>query len=334
MSRAKFLIHPLSNLLVTGGSGFMGSAFIRYLFEKTPFAGKLVNLDLLTYASSQDNLLSVQNSPCYHFFQGNINQTDLVEDLLLSYEIDLIVNFAAETHVDRSICDPAPFMDTNVRGVFSLLELIRRYTYIHFHQISTDEVFGSLGEEGSFYEHSPYRPNSPYSASKASADHLVRAYSRTYGLSTTVSHAVNNFGPYQHPEKLIPKMMGRLRDNKPVPIYGKGAQKRSWIFVEEHARALWILLNRGVSGETYNIPGTATLSNLEVVQAFTSLLQEQGLYQGSWEEAVLFTQERLGHDFRYHLDGKKLFQLGYAPEVSFSEGLLKTYRWEGSRQRS
>ncbi len=316
-------------LLVTGGSGFMGSSFIRFLFEKSNFLGKIINFDLLTYAVHPKSLQGIQSSPRYRFIQGDISDLSFLEEVVSKERIDGIVHFAAETHVDRSIRGPAIFMDTNIRGTFSLLEVIRRYPFIHFHHISTDEVYGSLGEGDKFYEHSSYRPNSPYAASKASSDHLVRAYANTYNISTTLSHACNNYGPYQYPEKLIPLMIRNALKGKKLPIYGKGNQVREWLFVEEHARAIWQILQKGKRGEVYNIGGKEEISNLSLVKKILYLLSQETFFpEGKGEKLLEFVQDRPGHDFRYSLDTQKIEkEVGFFPKIFLEEGLLRTVRW-------
>lgn len=323
------LLSNTANLLVTGGSGFMGSAFIRYLLsENSQFIGKIVNLDLLTYAVHPDSLLSIESCKRYHFFEGDIRDTALLEEIIEKYEIEGIVHFAAETHVDRSIKDPAIFLDTNVRGTFLLLEMVRRYPHIHFHQISTDEVFGSLGDSGLFFEYSPFRPNSPYSASKASGDHLVRSYAQTYHLSTTISHSCNNYGPFQYPEKLIPLSLSRALEKKSIPIYGTGKNIRSWIFVEDHARAIWHILQKGRKNQSYNIGGEEK-HNLELIDLLlTTLAKEMKKDVSHYKSLIAFVKDRAGHDFRYALSTKKLEEdTGFSPSLSLQEGLGKTVRW-------
>lgn len=320
-----------ANILVTGGSGFMGSSFIRFLFEENVHTGKVVNVDALSYAANPEALKAIETSSRYRFYQANILQKDLMEKILMEEEIDLIVHFAAESHVDRSIEEPSIFLDTNIKGTQILLELLRKMPFIHFHQISTDEVFGSLGESGVFFEESPYRPNSPYSASKAAADHFVRAYGRTYGLSTTISHAVNNFGPWQNREKFLPKLIDKTLRKEKFPLYGRGDEERSWLFVEDHSRAVWTILEKAHPGCSYNIPGTITLSNKAVIAQFLSIYSEKKQTSLQLEDVVKWVENRAGHDFRYALDGKKLQDLGYTHKVSFEEGLKKTLNWYEKR---
>ncbi len=314
------------HLLVTGGAGFIGSAFIRYLLKKPTFRGKIVNYDLLTYAASLDALKGLEGHPRYHFIQGDILNQPLVEKILLQHEIDLIVHFAAETHVDRSIASALPFIETNVKGTLSLLEAVRKYPHIHFHHVSTDEVYGSLGESGAFNENSPYRPSSPYSASKAASDHLVRAFAQTYNLSTTLSHCSNNYGPCQYPEKFIPLMITHCLAKKPLPIYGRGANVRDWLYVDDHADALWTILQKGKKDQTYDIGGKTELSNLELLHLLIELLEQK--IPGDYRSLIRFVQDRPGHDYRYALDTAKIEkELGWKPKVSLREGLKKTIEW-------
>lgn len=256
----------IKNLLVTGGAGFIGSAFLRTLLTKTPFKGTVVNLDALTYAGRLDNVAEISNDPRYTFIHGDICNEKLVEHIVKEHHIDTIIHFAAESHVDRSIEGPKAFMQTNVMGTFHLLEVVRRNPHIHFHHVSTDEVYGCLGETGFFTEETSYRPNSPYSASKAASDHIVRSYAKTYGISTCISNCSNNYGPFQHPEKLIPLMILNCHQRKPLPVYGEGKNVRDWLHVEDHAQALLLLLEKGKKGETYNIGGEAEKRNIDIVQ--------------------------------------------------------------------
>lgn len=317
------------HLLVTGGAGFMGSAFIRFVLQKTNFSGIILNLDLLTYAANLENLSSVEDDPRYQFIKGDIKDKALLEQLQNEFHIDGIIHFAAETHVDRSIKNPAAFIDTNIFGTFQLLEFVKAHPAIHFHHISTDEVYGSLQEEGVFTERSSYYPNSPYSASKASSDHLVRAYGETYNLSTTISHASNNYGPYQFPEKFIPLMISNCIDEKPLPIYGTGKNIRNWLFVEDHAEAIWNILKKGKKKEVYNIGGTEELTNVDLLQTLITLISE--LSRKNREKLaslITFISDRPGHDFRYALDSHKMrSEIGWSPKYSLRDGLRKTVQW-------
>ncbi len=319
---------PLNNLLVTGGSGFIGSAFIRFLL-RSEFAGRIVNLDALTYAPNPRALDGFEQHPRYRFLHGDINNRSLVERVLLEHEIDAIVHFAAETHVDRSIASAMPFIETNVKGTLSLLEAVRLFPQVHFHHISTDEVYGALGADGAFDETSPYRPNSPYSASKAASDHLVRAYAQTYGISTTLSHCSNNYGPFQHPEKFIPLMIDRCLARKPLPVYGKGTNVRDWLHVDDHAAAIWAILQRGKRGETYDIGASAERTNLQMLSLLIELIAEEtGVNALFYHGLICYVPDRLGHDFRYAINSHKIeSELGWRPQVVLKEGLRRTVRW-------
>lgn len=315
-----------ASILVTGGAGFIGSAFIRYLLKNAEFTGKILNLDLLTYAGNLEYLNGYHNHPRYRFIQGDIRNQSLIETLILDHEIDTIVHFAAETHVDRSIGDAKPFFETNVMGTLSILEAVKKYSHVHLHHISTDEVYGSLGESGYFSEHSNYRPNSPYSASKASSDHLVRSFAQTYGISITLSHCSNNYGPCQHPEKFIPLMIKNALQKKPLPIYGHGANVRDWIYVDDHAEAVWRILQKGRKGQTYDIGGKMEISNLELLHFLLELLQNEK--PGDYLSLIRFVQDRLGHDYRYALDTTKIeSELNWKPKISLKKGLIRTIRW-------
>lgn len=318
------------NILVTGGAGFIGSAFIRYLLNKVnDFKGVCVNLDKLTYAGNLANLRSIENDPRYIFQQGDICQQTLVERLCFEHQIDTIVHFAAESHVDRSIESPLAFLETNIRGTFHLLEAARKFPHIHFHHVSTDEVYGCLGDEGFFTEETPYKPNSPYSASKAASDHFVRAYHKTYHLSTCISNCSNNYGPYQFPEKLIPLMIMNCLNGKPLPVYGKGQNVRDWLYVDNHAEALWRLLKHGKNGETYNIGGNEERRNIDLVKSIVSIIAElTGQKQNTLEKLITFVKDRPGHDFRYAIDCSKIKrELGWTPSHTLSEGLKTTIQW-------
>ena len=314
-------------ILVTGGAGFIGSAFIRYGLSRLP-CESITNLDLLTYAANLESLKSIENDSRYLFVEGDICDEELVERLCVSHQIDAIVHFAAETHVDRSIEEPTTFLYTNVAGTVSLLEVVRRHPHIHFHQVSTDEVYGSL-ESGCFSETSPYRPNSPYAASKASADHFVRAYAHTYGLSTTLSHCSNNYGPYQNVEKLIPLMISRCVEKKPLPIYGMGCNVRDWLFVDDHAEAVWNILEKGTRGEVYDIGGECEKKNLELVGELIACVAEAtGEDVETYRSLITFVPDRPGHDLRYAIDCSKIKkELGWSPRHTFSEALKKTVEW-------
>jgi dTDP-glucose 4,6-dehydratase len=312
------------SLLVTGGAGFIGSAFIRYLLHKTEV--RILNYDLLTYAGNLENLKGFHDHPRYRFVQGDILNQELVERLIAEHEVDGIVHFAAETHVDRSISSARPFIETNVMGTLSLLEAIRKTPEVHFHHISTDEVYGSLGESGAFSERSQYRPNSPYSASKAASDHLVRAFTHTYGLSTTTSNCSNNYGPHQYPEKLIPLMIHNCLMRLPLPVYGRGTNVRDWLYVDDHAEAIWMVMQKGRRGETYSVGGECEKSNLELLHLLIDLIAEKTNTDPEiYRSLIRFVEDRAGHDFRYAIDISKIRdELGWRPRTSLRDGLART----------
>lgn len=312
------------SLLVTGGAGFIGSAFIRYLLHKTEV--KILNYDLLTYAGDLENLKGFHDHPRYRFIQGDILNQELVERMIAEHEVDGIVHFAAESHVDRSISSAYPFVQTNVMGTLSLLEAVRKTPDVHFHHISTDEVYGSLGESGVFNERSQIRPNSPYSASKAASDHLVRAFTHTYGLSTTTSHCSNNYGPYQYPEKFIPLMIRNCLTRQPLPVYGRGANVRDWLYVDDHAEAIWMILQQGRRGDTYAIGGECEKSNLELLNLLIDQIAEKtNTNPEVYRSLIRFVEDRPGHDFRYAIDFSKIQnELGWRPRTSLKDGLART----------
>ncbi|MCB1081645.1 MAG: dTDP-glucose 4,6-dehydratase [Chlamydiia bacterium] len=314
-----------AHILVTGGAGFMGSAFIRFVLKQEGFQGRISNLDLLTYCGDLENLDEVKGDSRYTLYQGDIGDEALLETIHKERGIDIIVHFAAETHVDRSIANPEAFMQTNVMGTYHLLEFVRRHPEVHFHHISTDEVYGALGSEGAFTEESPYKPNSPYSASKAASDHLVRSYGKTYHLSTTLSHACNNYGPGQYPEKLIPFMIQNMFENKELPVYGTGENVREWLFVEDHARAIWTILERGKKGEVYNVGGGCEMKNIDLIYLLFEVMEEVTGKKVN-ENLITYVTDRPGHDFRYSMESKKMEALGYRPIWSLKEGLKETVR--------
>ncbi len=324
----------MKNILITGGCGFIGTNFIRYLLSSSEFRGRIINVDKLTYAGNIENLKGIDESfpGSYHFVKANICDKEVMEWAFDRYDIDTICHFAAESHVDRSIEGPDAFMNTNIMGTYNLLELCRAYRHkiTLFHHVSTDEVYGSLGETGKFTEDSPYRPNSPYSASKAASDHLVRAYHKTYGLPVTISNCSNNYGPYQFPEKLIPLMILHALQGKPLPVYGDGRNVRDWLYVEDHCKAIWAIMNRGRRGETYNIGGNSPLPNIHVVTMICDLLDEM-VPPASGEprkNLITFVKDRPGHDRRYAIDNTKIQStLGWTPESSFKTGLEETITW-------
>ena len=324
-------------VLVTGGSGFIGSAFIRFLIGET--SAQVVNIDKLTYAAPPGALDAVADDPRYRFEQVDIGNGREVRRVFAEHQPDLVVHLAAETHVDRSIDAPADFIQTNIVGTYTLLEASLAYwrelegarrAAFRFHHVSTDEVFGSLGPTGLFTEETPYQPNSPYSASKASSDHLVRAWHHTFGLPTVASNCSNNYGPYQFPEKLLPLMVINGLQRKPLPVYGRGDNVRDWLHVEDHARALWTVASAGRIGESYNIGGGCERRNLEVVEAICDLLDELAPCPGEPARRALitFVADRPGHDLRYAIDAGKIRRdLGWEPRETFASGLAKTVAW-------
>ncbi len=329
MPAPTLLLRQPSSLLVTGGSGFIGSAFVRRLFTELGFTGKLVNLDALTYAGNPENVAGAVPEDRYTFVQGDIRDQELVGRICDEHAVDAIVNFAAESHVDRSIHGPGVFIQTNVVGTFSLLEVVRARPSIHFHHVSTDEVYGSLGPEGLFHETTPYSPNSPYSASKAASDHLVRAYAHTYGLSVTLSNCSNNYGPYQFPEKLIPLMLLNMLEGKPLPVYGDGSNVRDWLYVDDHVEALWIVLRSGRSGETYNVGGESERTNLALLHELIDAVADvAGRDAARLRELITFVKDRPGHDQRYAIDCTKIKrELGWTQRHDLAAGLRDTVRW-------
>lgn len=307
-------------VLITGGAGFIGSNFVIYMLNKYPDY-QFVNLDALTYAGNLENLKAIENYPNYKFVKGDISDTNLVNELFENEKFDYVINFAAESHVDRSILDPGAFVRTNVQGTQVLLDAARKYEIKKFIQISTDEVYGSLDEEGLFHETTPLAPNSPYSASKAGGDLLVRAYHKTYGLPVNITRCSNNYGPYQFPEKLIPLMIIHALNDKPLPIYGDGLNVRDWLHVEDHCRAIDLVLHKGKKGEVYNIGGNNERTNLEIVKSILAHL-------GKPESLITFVKDRLGHDRRYAIDATKIRnELGWEPKYTFDVGIKETIQW-------
>jgi len=310
----------MKSILVTGGAGFIGSNFIRMALEEHPGV-HVVNLDKLTYAGNLQNLAEVQNHPQYAFVHGDICDAALVERLLTEHKIDTIVNFAAESHVDRSITGPKIFIETNVTGTLTLLQAARDKGLERFLQVSTDEVYGSLGSEGKFTEQTPLSPNSPYSASKASADHLVRAFGHTFGLRYNITRCSNNYGPYQFPEKLIPLMIHNALHDKDLPVYGDGMQVRDWLYVYDHCTAIWRVLERAAPGEIYNIGGCNEKANIEVIELILGRLSKP-------KTLIRHVTDRPGHDRRYAIEaGKIIGQLGWKPSVTFEQGIVRTIDW-------
>lgn len=316
-------------ILVTGGAGFIGSAFIRYGLQQHSNCEKIVNVDLLTYAANLDSIKEVAEDPRYIFIQADICDEDKIEKICIEHEIDSIVHFAAESHVDRSIVSPRAFFETNVRGSFLLLEVLRRLPHIHFHHVSTDEVYGSLDKKGCFNENSPYAPNSPYSASKAASDHFVRAYTNTYNLSTTLSHATNNFGPFQHEEKFLPRMIRCCLEDVPLPIYGNGMNVRDWLYVDDHVEAIFAILENAPSGSVYGVSGNNEMKNIEILSCLIEELSELlGKEGGYFKNKITYVADRPGHDFRYAIDSSKIQrELNWKPRHSMRHGLRKTVEW-------
>ena len=326
----------LKNILVTGGAGFIGSNFIHYIFNKTDFSGKIINVDKLTYAGNLYNLVEIDDKyggERYFLRKADICDFDEIKKIFDKYDIDTVVNFAAESHVDRSIFGPKDFVRSNIIGTFTLLEVIRENWRgrkdVLFHHISTDEVYGSIEEGDYFYENTAYRPNSPYSASKASSDHLVRAYHKTYGLPVTVSNCSNNYGPYQFPEKLIPLMILNILVEKNLPIYGDGKNVRDWLYVEDHCSAVWEILNKGEAGETYNIGGENEWENIKMVHFLCEKIgQLNGKDEDYYKKLITFVKDRPGHDRRYAINCDKIKQeLGWKQKVDIEEGLEMTIKW-------
>ena len=322
-----------STILVTGGAGFIGSHFVRRIARNYP-STRIINLDLLTYAGDLNNLIDISNFPNYEFIHGDINDFDFIYDLFTIHDFDSIIHIAAESHVDNSIKNPFGFAQTNIQGTLNLLESARK-SWVNnlkkhrFYHISTDEVYGSLGDKGKFNENTSYDPRSPYSASKASSDHFVRAYHHTYGLPVLISNCSNNYGPSQHVEKLIPLMIKNIINNKPLPIYGKGENIRDWLFVEDHVEAIDLILHKGEIGSTYNIGGNNEYKNIDIVYKLIEFTDHfLGRPERTSEKLVSFVPDRLGHDFRYAIDATKIKnELGWTPKTSFDEGLKKTIEY-------
>jgi len=323
-------MRPLSRVLVTGGCGFIGSALVRHLLTACGAEVEvLVNLDCLTYAGSLDNVAAVAADPRYHFVEGDIRAQALVAALCDHFQIEFLIHCAAASHVDRSILQPLEFVEVNVLGTASLLEVVRGRPTIHFHQVSTDEVFGSLGSRGRFSLASPYQPRSPYAASKAAADHFVHAYAQTYGICATLSLSSNNYGPCQAPEKLVPVVLAALLEGRELPIYGDGSQVRDWLHVDDHVRGLCLAVREGMPGERFLFGGGAERSNLELARTLMSLVAEEtGVEKGKLEALLRFVEDRPGHDFRYAFDTSATRKrLGFEPLIPLEQGLRETLRW-------
>ena len=333
--KTRFTAGKDTALLVTGGAGFIGSSFIRCLFESAEFTGSVTNLDALTYAGNPANLAdTAENFPGrYCLVQADIRDIQALGALFDERRFDAVVHFAAESHVDRSIAGPADFMTTNIIGTFNLLEQLRRVGQqgraVHFHHVSTDEVFGSLGAEGFFTETTAYDPRSPYSASKASSDHLVRAYHHTYGLPVTLTNCSNNYGPRQFPEKLIPVIIEKALAGEPLPVYGDGLNVRDWLHVDDHSAAVWRVLTRGEIGATYAVGGHNEFTNIDLVRLICAVLAEQtGRDTEEYTKLITFIKDRPGHDRRYAIDSSKIeAELGWKPSRTLKEGMGQTVRW-------
>lgn len=327
------------NILITGGAGFIGSHLVRLFVTKYPNY-KIYNLDKLTYAGNLENLTDIENADNYKFIKGDICDSGLVNSLFEKYNIDSVLHCAAESHVDRSISDPLAFVQTNVIGTVTLLQAAKNnwngnFDGKLFYHISTDEVYGSLGSDGYFYETTAYDPRSPYSASKASSDHFVRAYHHTYGLPVKISNCSNNYGPFHFPEKLIPLCISNIINKKPLPIYGKGENVRDWLFVKDHVRAIDTIFHNGKNGETYNIGGHNEWTNIDLVKELCRQMDNKlGRENGESEKLITYVKDRAGHDLRYAIDASKLEkELGWKPSLQFAEGLSETIDWYLENQK-
>ena len=324
----------MKNLLITGGAGFIGSHLVRLMVNKYP-EYRIVNLDKLTYAGNLANLKDIENMPNYKFVKADICDFERMREIFTEYDIDGVIHLAAESHVDRSIKDPFSFAQTNVMGTLSLLQAAKlawegSFDGKLFYHVSTDEVYGSLQPDGGFFlETTKYDPHSPYSASKASSDHFVRAYHDTYGLPVKISNCSNNYGPFQFPEKLIPLFINNIRHNKPLPVYGTGANVRDWLFVEDHARAIDLIFHKGKVGDTYNIGGFNEWKNIDLIKVMIKVTDRLlGHPEGTSEKLITYVTDRAGHDLRYAIDSTKLHkELGWEPSLQFEEGIEKTVKW-------
>lgn len=319
-------------ILITGGAGFIGSHVVRLFVTKYP-NNRIVNLDALTYAGNLENLRDIENAPNYEFVKGDITDADFINEIFLTYNFDSVIHLAAESHVDRSISDPMAFIKTNIIGTVNLLNAARDIWQNRegglFYHVSTDEVYGSLGEEGFFTETTAYDPRSPYSASKASSDHIVRAYHHTYNLPVVISNCSNNYGPNHFPEKLIPLIISNIMNEKPLPVYGDGKYTRDWLWVKDHALAIDTIFHTGRNGETYNIGGNNEWKNIDLVEKLCDIMDEKlGKPEGTSKQLITFVKDRPGHDRRYAIDASKLTnELGWTPSVKFEEGFRMTIEW-------
>ena len=323
----------MKNIVVTGGAGFIGSHVVRLFVNNYP-EYNIINLDLLTYAGNLENLKDIEGKPNYTFVKADICDYDTVASIFSKHKIDAVIHLAAESHVDRSIKDPFSFARTNVMGTLSLLQAAKNYWGGNFenklfYHVSTDEVYGSLGDEGFFLETTAYDPHSPYSASKASSDHFVRAFYDTYGLPVVISNCSNNYGSYQFPEKLIPLFINNICNNKPLPVYGKGDNVRDWLFVNDHARAIDVIFHKGKLGDTYNIGGFNEWKNIDLIRVLIKTVDKLlGREEGTSEKLITYVTDRAGHDYRYAIDSSKLKnELGWEPSLQFEEGIEKTVKW-------
>jgi dTDP-glucose 4,6-dehydratase len=323
----------MKNILITGGAGFIGSHLVKLLVNKYPDYN-IINMDVLTYAGNLKNLKDIENKENYSFVKCDICDVEKVNQVFKKYQIDSVIHLAAESHVDRSIEDPLSFARTNVMGTLSLLQAAKKtwhgnFTNKLFYHVSTDEVYGSLGEEGFFTEKTAYDPHSPYSASKASSDHFVRAFADTYGLPTVISNCSNNYGSYQFPEKLIPLFINNIVNNKPLPVYGKGENVRDWLLVNDHVRAIDVIFHKGKLGETYNIGGINEWKNIDLIKVMIKTVDRLiGREEGASDKLITYVTDRAGHDLRYAIDSSKLKdELGWQPSLQFEEGIEKTVAW-------